>query len=176
MRGPAKSLDKESPIQGPWADSEEKYEPVSDIDAVAVDSLKVLDSKPPIREADISDARSKRPKWLSSEVKGAFHQVSPLSRQPVARPVRYSVMAPNHRLTRSSIQRRLGGATAEGRLVCRRSLRRRTGRSTRREVLNSAATSNCAARRSQAEAVAPNTPCKFRGSAGKTSCGVLTAR
>jgi len=95
MRGPAKSLDKESPIQGSWADSEEKREPVSDIDtAVVVDSLKVLDSKRPIREADISDARSKRPKWLSSEVKGAFHQVLPLSRQPVARPVRYSVMAP----------------------------------------------------------------------------------
>jgi hypothetical protein len=36
------------------ADSEEKHEPVSDIDtAVVVDSLKVLDSKWPIREADI---------------------------------------------------------------------------------------------------------------------------
>ncbi len=32
--------------------SEEKREPVSDIDAVAVDSLKVLDPKRPIREAD----------------------------------------------------------------------------------------------------------------------------
>jgi hypothetical protein len=35
------------------ADSEEKHEPVSDIDAVAVDSLKALDPKRPIREADI---------------------------------------------------------------------------------------------------------------------------
>ena len=35
------------------ADSEEKHEPVSDIDTVVVDSLKVLDPKLPIREADI---------------------------------------------------------------------------------------------------------------------------
>ena len=35
------------------ADSEEKHEPVSDIDTVAADSLKALDPKRPIREADI---------------------------------------------------------------------------------------------------------------------------
>jgi hypothetical protein len=35
------------------ADSEEKREPASDIDTAAVDSLKVLDPKWPIREADI---------------------------------------------------------------------------------------------------------------------------
>jgi hypothetical protein len=53
MRGPAKSLDKESPIQGPGADSEEKHEPVSDIDtAVVVVSLKTLDPEWPIREGD----------------------------------------------------------------------------------------------------------------------------
>ena len=44
----------------PWwkglgADSEEKREPVSDIDTAAADSLKVLDPKRPIREADIID-------------------------------------------------------------------------------------------------------------------------
>jgi hypothetical protein len=39
---------------GLGADSEEKREPVSDIDTVVVDSLKVLDPKRPIREADIS--------------------------------------------------------------------------------------------------------------------------
>ena len=39
---------------GPGADSEEKHEPVSDIDTVVVDSLKVLDPKRPIREADIA--------------------------------------------------------------------------------------------------------------------------
>ena len=40
-------------MEGPGADSEEKHEPVSDIDTAAADSLKVLDLKRPIREADI---------------------------------------------------------------------------------------------------------------------------
>ena len=35
------------------ADSEEKHEPVSDIDTVVVDSLGALDPEWPIREADI---------------------------------------------------------------------------------------------------------------------------
>ena len=35
------------------ADSEEKHEPVSDIDTAVADSLKVLDLKRPIREADV---------------------------------------------------------------------------------------------------------------------------
>jgi hypothetical protein len=39
--------------KGPGADSEEKHEPVSDIDA-AVDSLKALDLKRPIREAGLT--------------------------------------------------------------------------------------------------------------------------
>ena len=39
--------------KGPGADSEEKHEPVSDIDTVLVDSLKALDPERPIREADI---------------------------------------------------------------------------------------------------------------------------
>ena len=38
-------------VEGPGADSEEKHEPVSDIDTAAADSLKVLDLKRPIREA-----------------------------------------------------------------------------------------------------------------------------
>ena len=37
----------------PGADSEEKHEPVRNIDTVVVDSLKALDLKRPIREADI---------------------------------------------------------------------------------------------------------------------------
>ena len=37
------------------ADSEEKHEPVSDIDTAAADGLKVLDPKRPIREADIAE-------------------------------------------------------------------------------------------------------------------------
>ena len=39
--------------KGLGADSEEKHEPASDIDIAVVDSLKVLDPKRPIREADI---------------------------------------------------------------------------------------------------------------------------
>ncbi len=42
--------------KGLGADSEEKREPASDIDTVVVDSLKVLDPKRPIREADIERA------------------------------------------------------------------------------------------------------------------------
>ena len=54
MRGPANSLTKKAPYKGPGADSEEKREPVSDIDTVMVDSLKALDPKRPIREADMT--------------------------------------------------------------------------------------------------------------------------
>ena len=42
--------------RAPGADSEEKHEPVSDIDTVVVDSLKALDPKRPIREADMAIA------------------------------------------------------------------------------------------------------------------------
>jgi hypothetical protein len=45
---------KKTPYKGLGVDSEEKHEPVSDIDtAMVVDSLKALDPKRPIREADI---------------------------------------------------------------------------------------------------------------------------
>ena len=52
-----------APYKGLGAESEEKREPVSDIDTGVVDSLKVLDPDRPIREADMSgpfccDARS----------------------------------------------------------------------------------------------------------------------
>ena len=46
-------MTKKAPYKGLGADSEEKHEPVSDIDTAVVDSLKVLDPKRPIREADI---------------------------------------------------------------------------------------------------------------------------
>ena len=49
----ANSLTKKAPYKGLGADSEEKREPASDIDTAAVDSLKALDPKRPIREADI---------------------------------------------------------------------------------------------------------------------------
>ena len=42
--------------RAPGADSEEKHEPVSDIDTVVMDSLKALDPEWPIREADIARA------------------------------------------------------------------------------------------------------------------------
>ena len=50
-------------MEGPGADSEEKHEPVSDIDTAVADGLKVLDLKRPIREADVSS-------------KGLLHPVS----------------------------------------------------------------------------------------------------
>jgi hypothetical protein len=43
-------------LEGPGADSEEKREPVSDIDTTAMDSLKALDPNRPIREADMCGA------------------------------------------------------------------------------------------------------------------------
>jgi len=46
-------LTKKAPYKGLGADSEEKHEPVSDIDTAVVDSLKALDPEWPIREADM---------------------------------------------------------------------------------------------------------------------------
>ena len=46
-------LTQKASYKGLGADSEEKHEPVSDIDTAAADSLKVLDPKRPIREADM---------------------------------------------------------------------------------------------------------------------------
>ena len=48
-------LTKKTPYKGLGADSVEKHEPVSDIDTAVVESLKALDPKRPIREADIVD-------------------------------------------------------------------------------------------------------------------------
>jgi len=48
------SLTQKASYKGPSADSEEKHEPVSDIDTAAADGLKVLDPKRPIREADMA--------------------------------------------------------------------------------------------------------------------------
>ena len=49
--------------RAPGADSEEKHEPVSDIDTLVVDSLKALDPEWPIREAGIA-----RRDWHGKEV------------------------------------------------------------------------------------------------------------
>ena len=47
-------------MEGPWRRFREKHEPVSDIDTVLVDSLKALDPKRPIREADMSASGVRR--------------------------------------------------------------------------------------------------------------------
>jgi hypothetical protein len=46
-------LTRKAPYKGLGAESEEKREPVSDIDTGVVDTLKALDLRRPIREADI---------------------------------------------------------------------------------------------------------------------------
>ena len=46
-------MTKKVPYKGLGADSEEKHEPVRNIDIVVVNSLKALDPNRPIREADI---------------------------------------------------------------------------------------------------------------------------
>ena len=43
------------PARGPWCRFRREARAVSDIDTAAADSLKVLDPKPPIREADIDE-------------------------------------------------------------------------------------------------------------------------
>ena len=70
--------------EGLGADSEEKHEPVSDIDTVVVDSLKALDPKWPIREADVAQrgrhVRScqKRTSWHRS--KQHLNSITPAER------------------------------------------------------------------------------------------------
>ena len=55
-------MTKNAPYKGLGADSEEKHEPVSDIDTAVVDSLKVLDPDRPIREADIAVRQNEAPR------------------------------------------------------------------------------------------------------------------
>ena len=54
--------------KGLGADSEEKHEPVSDVDTELVDSLKALDPERPNREADMvgSDGHWSAPTFLKS--------------------------------------------------------------------------------------------------------------
>ncbi len=49
-------LTQKAPYKGPGADSEEKHEPVSDIDTAEADSLKALDPNRPIREAGMASS------------------------------------------------------------------------------------------------------------------------
>jgi hypothetical protein len=61
-------LTKEAPYKGPGADSEEKREPVSDIDIAVADSLKVLDLKRPIREATKIARRRNMLRWANKRL------------------------------------------------------------------------------------------------------------
>ncbi len=73
-------LTQKAPYKGLCADSEEKHEPVSDIDAAVVDSLKALDPNRPIREADIGGLGLLRRK-LTPESLGAVQrsQLTPVA-------------------------------------------------------------------------------------------------
>ena len=65
-------LTKKAPYKGPGADSEEKHEPVSDIDTVVMDSLKALDPNRPIREADIGRTLNDPCQKAYSDTSGAL--------------------------------------------------------------------------------------------------------
>jgi len=72
--------------KGPGADSEEKQELASDIEIAVVDSLKVLDSKRPIREADISrDLRSAVMTNVTTTLRAKYHPYWRLARRGCAR-------------------------------------------------------------------------------------------
>ncbi len=66
-------------MEGLGADSEEKREPVSDIDTAAMDGLKVLDLKRPIREADYFQSRT------ALRFRGQKRSGSPLDREFIGR-------------------------------------------------------------------------------------------
>src|SRR5262245_18433231 len=63
--------------RAPGADSEEKHEPVSDIDTVVVDSLKALDPEWPIREADTA-GRFKATSYCGSGCDDGVRALAPL--------------------------------------------------------------------------------------------------
>ena len=67
----ANSLTKKAPYKGLGADSEEKREPVSDIDTAVVDSLKALDPKRPIREAAVSNRSTAAPYSITSSARAS---------------------------------------------------------------------------------------------------------
>ena len=56
-------------LEGPGADSEEKHEPVSDIDTAPMEGLKALDPKRPIREADMCSVEMSPKAAKSSSVR-----------------------------------------------------------------------------------------------------------
>ena len=79
--------------RAPGADSEEKREPVSDIDTAVADSLKVLDLKWPIREADIpgplpwAQKQKLDAAWarMSAKTRAAAHEPKKMRRSTLLR-------------------------------------------------------------------------------------------
>ena len=74
-------------MEGPSADSEEKHEPVSDINTVVVDSLKVLDPNRPIREATkllrhVKPARGRRGRSSPSRRSACLPRIFPGDAMP----------------------------------------------------------------------------------------------
>jgi hypothetical protein len=61
-------------VERPSADSEEKHDPVSDINTAVVDSLKALDLERPIREAAVVCIRRHDRVWPISDVGIAGHR------------------------------------------------------------------------------------------------------
>jgi hypothetical protein len=80
---------------GKFANSEEKHEPVSDINTAGMDSLKVFDPDRPIREANIQQSCAYSPGFVNpidkvpeprgaSKIRGSHHElrnaIKPLTR------------------------------------------------------------------------------------------------
>jgi hypothetical protein len=81
-------------MERPGADSEEKREPVSDIDIAAVDSLKVLDPNRPIREADMLGRPLRAMYGRRPRCKGKIGHFSERGRvQPCIRPLNAAAVA-----------------------------------------------------------------------------------
>ena len=95
MRDPGEFLDKESPIQGPWCRFRREARARERHHTAVVDSLKVLDLKRPIREADIAlvalkdneGAGGRRPRLVGIVV-GDWSGVERHGRECSARPYR----------------------------------------------------------------------------------------
>ena len=92
-------------LEGPGADSEEKHEPVSDIDTGVVTSLKTLDPDRPIREADMCGATGDvrfGPCVDGSWLARTFFTLQHWSVRPCVRPVRAVLMTAGHNALRGS--------------------------------------------------------------------------
>src|SRR5471030_3044672 len=91
--------------KGLGADSEEKHEPASDIDTAVMDSLKALDPRRPIREADIA-ASPPSMRRLSSHAARTWTRQNRRSRPHRIRRCRLRGRLPTRRNRRRSHRRR----------------------------------------------------------------------